>query len=238
MLAVARVRVHRAIRTRLVLAALVLALLPWCLVESSALLVRLSSLAEFTLAGLAALGAGVLSDDIDSGEYAIALTHDCSPVEVLAGQGAASLALIAVLVLLQLPIALYGVSRPGLSPLLFSLAWVVALSASWLGLLMLLGTVLDGKANAVAMVAALAIVPLLVGGGILDRAPRTLAMAVHGALQLLPQMDHATKIVRSLVLGTPVPVVPSLVLLVSPVLYFALALVRLYRLEPAGRLTQ
>ena len=62
-------------RTRLALAALVLALMPWLLVDSSSLVARFSSLTEFTLVGLTLIGAGALSDDIDSGEYAIAHGH-------------------------------------------------------------------------------------------------------------------------------------------------------------------
>lgn len=236
--AVAGVRVRRVTRTRFALAALVLSLMPWLLVENSALVARLSSLAEFTLVGLTVIAAGALSDDIDSGEYAIALSHDCSPLDVLAGQAAASLGLTAVLFALQLPFAFAGIAVSHVGPLLLSFAWLAALLAGWLGVMLLLATFLDGKANAVAMVGLLAIVPLILRGTLLDRLNPTVAAMTRFVFQLLPQLDHVMAMFHALLDRVPSPTVAPLVLLVSPVLYFALASVRLYRLEPAGRLTQ
>ena len=54
-------------------------------------------------------------------------------------------------------------------PLLLCIAWLSALLIAWLALALLLGTFLEGKANAVAMGALLAIVPLLAGPGLLER---------------------------------------------------------------------
>lgn len=236
--AVARVRVQRVLRTRLALASLVLTLTPWLLVDSASLVVRISSLAEFTLVGLTVIGAGVLSDDVDSGEYAIVLSHGCSPFDVLAGQSAASLGLTAILVLLQLPIALAGTATPGIIPLLSSIGWLAALLASWLGMLLLLATMLEGKANSVAMMGMLAIVPLLQSGSLGDHLPPAIAKLLRAGVQLLPQLQQATTMFAAVLGRVPAPASLRVVLLGSPILIFALASVRLYRLEPAGRLTQ
>lgn len=234
--AIAWVRARRVVRTRLALAALVLALLPWAVVDGHGLVARLSSLAEFSLAGLTVLGAGAIGDDLDSGEYAIAMTHDISPIEMLAGQAAASLALGALLVALQLPLALDGVTVPQVVPLLLCMVWLAALLAGWLALMLLLATFLDGKANGVAMIGVL-FLPI-VDAGLLERLPHAPAVAIRNALQLLPQLNHATAMFRVLLYRSPTTMVAPFVLILSPLFYFAWASFRLYRLEPAGRLTQ
>jgi len=234
--ALAVVRARRVVRTRLALAALVLALLPWALVDGHSLLSRLSSLTEFSLAGLTLLGAGAVGDDLASGEYAIAMTHDVSPVEMLAGQAAASLALGATLVGLQLPIALAGVATPSIVPLMLCIVWLAALLAGWLGLMLLLATFLDGKANAVAMLGLL-FLPI-VDATLLERLPHAPAVVIRNTLQLLPQLSHATTMFRVLLSRSPGTMIAPFVLILSPLFYFAWASLRLYRLEPAGRLTQ
>lgn len=236
--AIAAVRIRRVLRTRVALAALVMTLMPWLLVESPAVLPRLVSLAEFSLVGLTVLAAGAISDDLDSGEYAVLVTHDASPLEVLAGQAAASLALTAVLVAIQMPIALAGTAAPSLARLLQCIAWLGALLVAWVALMLLLATFLEGKANAVAMGALLVVVPLLAGSGLLDRLPGVIADAVRIALDCVPQVGHLTLMFRATLDNTPVGILPPVVLLVSPVLYSVLAAMRLRRLEPAGRLTQ
>jgi len=235
--AIARLRLRRVLRTRILLAALVLALLPWAVVNGASLVARLSALATFTVAGLTALAAGAVGDDLESGEYAIVMTHGATPVEVLGGQAATGLGVTAILVALQLPIALSGTVIPHVVPLLVCVAWLVALLAGWLALMLLLATFLEGKANAVAMI-ALFFVPLLLGAELLDHLPRFAAVIVRAALQLLPQIDHATGMFRAILLRAPTPRIAPFVLVASPFIYFALASVRLQRLEPAGRLTQ
>jgi len=235
--AIARLRFRRVLRTRILLAALVLALLPWAVVDGTSLVARLSALTTFTVAGLTTLAAGAIGDDLESGEYAIVMTHDATPVEMLGGQAATGLGLTAILVALQLPIALAGTVLPHLVPLLLCIAWLAALLAGWLALMLLLATFLEGKANAVAMIALL-FLPLLLAPGLLDRLPHFAAAIVRTALQLLPQIDHATGMFRAILLRAPTPAIAPLVLLASPFIYFALAFVRLQRLEPAGRLAQ
>lgn len=235
--AFARVRVRRVIRTRLAIVALILALLPWALVDSPALMARLSALTAFTIVGLTVIAAGAIGEDIDSGEYAIALTHDSSPLDLLAGQAAASLVLVTVLVALQLPIALAGTTIPRIVPLLLCIVWLAALLAGWLGLMLLLATFIEGKGNAVAMIGVL-VVPFVADSGLLDRLPQLPATIARNALQLLPQANHATTMFRAVLSRSPTSAFAPVVLIVSPFLYFALASYRLHRVEPAGRLTQ
>jgi hypothetical protein len=235
--AFASVRMHRVIRTRLAILALILALLPWALVDSPTLITRLSALTAFTLVGLTVIGAGAIGDDLDSGEYAIALTHDSSPLDLLAGQAAASLVLVTLLVALQLPIALAGATVPHLLPLLLCIVWLAALLAGWLALMLLLATFLEGKGNAIAMIGVL-FVPLVADSGLLDRLPHFPATVVRNTLQLLPQANHATAVFRVLLSRSPASAFAPVVLIVSPFLYFALASYRLHRVEPAGRLAQ
>ena len=235
--AFAQLRCRRVMRTRIMLVALARALGPWALVESSSLIGRLSALASFTVVGLTAVAAGAIADDLDSGEYAIVLTHDASPLEVLGGHAAASIALTAILVALQLPFALHGVAMPPLVPLLVCMVWLAALLAGWLALMLLLATFLEGKANAVAMIAVL-LLPAALGAGLLDRIPSAPTAIIRNAMQLLPQATQATTMFRTVLYRTPAPAITPWVLIVSPVFYFAVASARLRRLQPAGRLTQ
>lgn len=235
--ALARLRLRRVVRTRLVLVALVLSLLPWAIVESSSLIARLSALASFTVVGLTALAAGAIADDLDSGEYAIVMTHAATPLEVLGGQAAATLALTAALVAIQLPIVFSGTAIPAFAQLLACVAWLAAFLAGWLALMLLLATVLDGKGNAVAMIAVL-FLPLALGPGVLDRLPHLAAVIIRGALELLPQVDQVSAMFRATLGRSPAPATAPFVLLASPVIYFALASIRLRRIQPAGRLTQ
>src|SRR4051812_12886842 len=179
--AVAHLRVRNVSRTKILLTALVLALLPWAVVENTSLISRLSALATFTVAALTALAAGAIADDLDSGEYAIVVTHGTRPLEILAGQAVAALAVTAVLLALQLPILLHGTVVPNVAAFLLCIASLGALLAGWLALMLFLATLLEGKANAVAMIAVL-ILPLALGAGVLDRVPRLPAAIIRGVL--------------------------------------------------------
>lgn len=235
--AVAQLRVRNVSRTKILLTALVLALLPWAVVENTALISRLSALATFTIAALTALAAGAIADELDNGEYAIVVTHGTRPLEILAGQAIAALALAAVLLALQLPILLHGTAVPNVATFLLCIASLGALLAGWLALMLFLATFLEGKANAVAMIAVL-ILPLALGAGVLDRIPRLPAAIIRGVLQLLPQVGHVTAMDRSILYRAPVPIAMQFTLVFLPFFYFVLAAVRLNRLQPAGRLTQ
>ena len=236
--AVARLRVRRVIRTRILPAALVLTFAPWVLLDSASLAGRLASLTMFTLVGLTVIGAGAIAEDLDSGEYAIVLTHDTSPLELLAGQAAASLAVAGSLVVLQLPIALWGIAPfPNIAALMLCIAWLAALLAGWLALMLLLATFLEGRANAVAMLLVL-FLPIMLNSAVLEGLPHAVAVTIGGVLQWLPQPSYASAMFRTLLYRTTAPNIAPLVLLASPFIYFTLASIRLRRLEPAGRLMQ
>ena len=235
--AIAATRIRRVVRTRVAVAAAIFALLPWAIVDSPLLLGRLSALAEFSVVALTVLAAGSIGDELDSGELAIAISHDVSPLEILIGNAAASLLLASLLVADQLPLALRGVAAPDVRTVVLCVLALVPLLATWLALMLLLGTFLEGKGNAVAMVAVL-FVPFAVQLGVLARLPSRMAAIAEQMIRVLPQVNQVTALFRALLERTPAPGLDLGVLIASPFIYFALATYRLHRLEPAGRLTQ
>ena len=236
--AIARIRIKRVLRTGLGAAAVLITVAPWLLVEGATLFARLSALAEFSVVGLTVLGAGAIADDIDSGEYAILLTHGVTALEAIAGGAIASLALGLVTVAVQLPIALHGVVAWQLTTLLLCLFWLAALLAGWLGIMLLFATILSGKANSVAMVGLLIAVPVGLGSGLLERVPPAPAAVVRSALQAMPQLNHVNVMFRSVIYRSPASRLATVVLLTAPIVWFTLAALRLNRIEGAGRLTQ
>jgi hypothetical protein len=156
---------------------------------------------------------------------------------VLGGQAAATLALTASLVAIQLPVALNGTTIPALAPLLLCTLCLAAFLAGWLALMLFLATLLEGKGNAVAMIPVL-FLPLALSAGVLDRLPHLPAMIIRGLLQLLPQVDQATVMFRAILGRSAAPSTAPFVLLAPPFLYIALASVRLRRIQPAGRLSR
>lgn len=235
--AVAVVRLRRLARTRRMILATLMAFLPWLLVDQSLLLARLSALTEFTVVALTVLGAGALAEDLDGGQFSIALTHDCTPVEILAGEAAATLLLTILLAAAQLPIALATATAVHLGALLLCLAWLVALLAGWMALMLLAATAVGSVGNAVAMIPLLTIVPILEGSAILDRLPAAAGAVVRFCIQLFPTPHQARRMYESLLVGATAPPLAQIVLLAAPVVYFALAAARLSRLEPAARIS-
>lgn len=235
--AIAATRIRRVVRTRVALAAALFALLPWTIVDTPLLLGRLSTLAEFSVVGLTVLAAGSIGDDLDSGEFAIAISHDVSPAEILVGNAAGSLLLASFLVVAQLPPVLRGIAVPDVWIIARCMLALIPFLAGWLALMLLLGTFLDGKGNAIAMVLVL-FVPFAVQLGVLVRLPSRMAAISEQAIRVLPQVNQVTAVFRALVERTPLQAIDLTVLIASPFVYFALATYRLHRLEPAGRLTQ
>lgn len=234
--AVALLRARRLARTRRLLLATLMALLPWLAIDADQLLPRFAALTEFTIVGVTVLVAGALADDLDGGQYAIALTHDCPPLEVLLGEMVAALALSLVLVALGLPFALEAPAVAGLGALLLCLVWLVALVAGWIALMLLLATILRGVGNGVAMIPLLVALPVLSSATILGRLPARLADVVRFALQLVPAPQQAGRMYEAILLGAATPRIAPLVLLGAPFVYFTLAAARLARIEPAGRI--
>jgi len=156
---------------------------------------------------------------------------------VLAGQGTAALALTAALVAVQMPLALHRTSISSVVPLIVCTMWLATFLAGWLALMLFLGTALEGKANAVAMIAVL-FLPLALSAGPIDRLPRLAVTIIRGTLLLLPQVDQMTAMFRAILGRSTPPRAAPFVLLASPFFYFALASIRLHRIQPAGRLTQ
>ncbi|NUO62940.1 MAG: hypothetical protein HOQ11_07070 [Gemmatimonadaceae bacterium] len=233
--AVAVVRLRRLVRTRRLALATLMTMLPWLIVEQELLVARISALTEFTVVGLTVLVAGAVAEDLDGGQYAISLTHDCRPVELLAGELAAALAVAFLLVALQLPVALRGAVASNVAAVMLCLAWLAALLAGWISLMLLFATVIEGVGNAVAMIPLLILPSLLSATTVLDRLPSLAAGLIRLVLDLAPTPRHAAALYQSLLLGAPLPRIAPLVLAAAPVAYFALAALRLSRMQPAGR---
>lgn len=235
--AVALVRLRRLLRTRRLLLAAVMTLLPWFIVDQTLLVARLSALTEFTIVGLTVLGAGAVAEDLDGGQYAIALTHDCAPIELLAGEAATTLLLAVVLAAVQLPIALGASTVAHVATLLLCLGWLVALLAGWMSMMLLAATAINGVGNAVAMIPLLTVIPILQGTTILERLPASVSAVARFAVELLPTPQQATTMYEALLLGATPPRLAPIALLAAPIGFFALAAFRLARLEPARRLS-
>ena len=230
------VRLRRLLRTRRLLLAAVMTLLPWFIVDPTLLVARLSALTEFTVIGLTVLGAGALAEDLDGGQYAIALTHGCTPIELLAGEAATTLLLAVVLAAVQLPIALGAGTVAHLATLLLCLGWLVALLVGWMSIMLVASTAINGVGNAVAMIPLLTIVPILQGTALLERLPAPAAAVVRFGVELLPTPQQATRMYEALLLGATPPRLAPIALVIAPIGFFALATLRLARLEPARRI--
>ena len=234
--AVALLRARRLARTRRLLLAALMALLPWLAIDGAELLPRIAALTEFTVVAVTVLVAGALADDLDGGQYAIVLTHDCPPLEVLLGEMTAALVLSLLLVAIGLPFALQAAVVAQLGAVLLCLIWLVALVAGWIALMLLLATILPGVGNGVAMIPLLVALPVLSSSAVLDRLPAQLAAVARFALQLLPAPQQAARVCEATLLGAASPRIAPLVLLGAPFAYFTLAAARLARVEPAGRI--
>lgn len=234
--AVALLRARRLARTRRLLLAALMALLPWLALDGAELLPRIAALTEFTVVGVTVLVAGALADDLDGGQYAIVLTHDCPPLEVLLGEMIAALVLSLLLVAIGLPFALQVATVAQLGALLLCLVWLVALVAGWIALMLLLATILPGIGNGVAMIPLIVALPVLSSTAVVGRLPALLAAAARFALQLVPAPQQAGRMYETVLLGATTPRIAPLVLIAAPFVYFALAAARLARIEPAGRI--
>ncbi|HEX8850397.1 MAG TPA: hypothetical protein VF761_12750 [Gemmatimonadaceae bacterium] len=234
--AVARLRARRQIRSRRLLLAALMALLPWLAIDAAQLLPRIAALTEFTIVGATVLVAGALADDLDGGQYAIALTHDCLPLDALLGELIAGLVLSLLLVLLGLPFVLQAVTVARIGALLLCLVWLVALVAGWVSLMLLLATTLHGVGNGVAMIPLIFALPILSSATILGRLPAQLAGVARFALQLVPAPQQAGRMYEAILLGAAAPRIAAYALLAGPFVYFTVAAARLARIEPAGRI--
>lgn len=233
--AIAVVRARRLVRTRRVVLAAVLALLPWLAVGDVPLLARVGALTQFTVVGLTVLAAGAIAEDLDGGQYAVALTHGCSPIEAMLGETAATLLLALALTGAQLLFVIRHETIVELGLLLICLGWLAALLAGWMAVMLLVATLARGVGNAIAMIPLLTVVPLLATTGALDHLPAPVAAPLRALIQLLPTPQLVSEIHRSTFLGSAPPRSAMIVLLISPVVWFAAAALRLARLEPAAR---
>jgi hypothetical protein len=224
-------------RSRVLLVALALALLPWFAASSHDADGELALLTSSALAGLLATASGVVAESLDDGWHAISVLHGLTTLELLLGES-----LGALLGLIPVMVGLVALSAPAFTTvpptaLAFCVAWLVTLVLGWLGIMLLFGTLLPGKGNAIAMI------PLLVAFAIpsvllpVDSWPPDLARLIRAAWDAMPLESHATSLYAAqLHQSRPTPAAP-IALLIAPPAFLALAALRLSRLDAARRLT-
>ncbi|HEX2780714.1 MAG TPA: hypothetical protein VHM30_14530 [Gemmatimonadaceae bacterium] len=234
--AMAVVRARRLLRTRRLLLAAVMAILPWLAVGDVPLVVRLGALTQFTIVGLTVLGAGAIAEDLDGGPYAIAFTHSCSALEAMAGEAATTLLLTTGLAVAQLPFVLRHDTLVDIGIILMCSASLATLLVGWLAVMLLAATVARGVGNAIAMIPLLTVVPVLAGTDVLEPLPASLAVPLRTLAQLLPTPQLASEVYRWILQGGEAPRAAIAVLLLSPVVWFTVAAAHLRRLEPAARI--
>jgi hypothetical protein len=234
---VAGARIRALIRTRVVFAALALALLPWFAATDHDVDGELALLTSSALIGLLATASGVVAESLDDGWYAISVLHGLTPLELLLGE-----ALGALVGLIPVTVGLVALSAPAfravpIDALAVCAIWLIVLVLGWLAIMLFLGTLLPGKGNAVAMI------PLLVAFAFpsallpVDSWPSNLARLARAAWDTMPLESHARALYAAQLHGSrPTPAAP-MALLVAPPAFLALAALRLSRLDAARRLT-
>ena len=232
---VARTRVRYLVRSRAALVAFLLAVLPWFALDRHDADAELGLLTGSFLVGMLASASGVVADSLDDGCYCIGVLHGVTPIEMLLGEAAG--ALIGLIPVVGAFTVLSSTAFNGvpLQALLAALAWLALLLLGWLGIMLVLGTALPGKGNAIAMI------PLLVAFAFpsdvlpVDSWPPLLARVARTSWDAMPLQSHATAMYAAVLHGATPPPMAPFALLLAPPLYLALAAFRLSRLEAAGR---
>lgn len=232
---VARMRVRYLVRSRVALVAFVLAVLPWFAVERHDADSELGLITGSVLVGMIASASGVVSDSLDDGFCCVAVLHGLTPTELLLGEAAgAVIGLIPVVIAFAFLSSAAFIGLP-VTTMVVALAWLALLVGSWLGMMLVLGTALPGKGNAIAMI------PLLVAFAFpsdvlpVSSWPPLLARVARVSWDALPLQSHATAMYSAVLHGTSPPAMAPFALLIAPPICLATAALRLSRLEAAGR---
>ena len=232
---VARARVRYVVRSRAALVAFFLAVLPWFALDRHDADAELGLLTGSVLVGMLASASGVVADSLDNGSYCIGVLHGVTPIEMLLGEATGALSGLIPVVGAFTALSSTAFNGVPLPALLSAFAWLVVLLLGWLGIMLVLGTALPGKGNAIAMI------PLLVAFAFpsdalpVDSWPPLLARVARTSWDAMPLQSHATAMYAAVLHGaTPSPMAP-VALLLAPPLYLTLAAIRLSRLEAAGR---
>jgi hypothetical protein len=232
---VARIRVRYLVRSRVALVAFVLAVLPWFAVDRHDAEAELGLLTGSVLVGMIASASGAVADSLDDGFYCLAVLHGLTPIELLLGETAGALiGLIPVITAFAFLSSAAFIGEP-VATMVVALAWLALLVVGWLGMMLVFGTALPGKGNAIAMI------PLLVAFAFpsdvlpVSSWPPLLARVARMSWDAMPLQSHATAMYSAVLHGTPPPALAPLALLLAPPTCLAIAAIRLSKLEAAGR---
>lgn len=236
--ALAMLRLRRLWRTRVILLALAIGVLPLCVGTPGSVRGALAVLTSALLSATLVAAAGAVADDLESGSALLLALHGVTPLETILGDVAASLAVVGLVALGAIPLAAREISGVPPMALVGAGAWMATLVVAWAALLALLGGVLPGKGNSLSMIVPVGVFVLPAAALPLDWAPGWLAAAARIAWTLLPLQAHATAMYDALLANSPPPPAAPFVLVLSPVLYLAAGVCLLARLEPARRFTQ
>ena len=232
---VARVRVRYLVRSRVAIVAFVLAVLPWFAVDRHDVDAELGLLTGSVLVGMLASASGVVADSLDDGFYCVGVLHGVTPIEVLLGEAAGALVGLVPVVAAFAVLSSTAFAGESLVRMTLALSWLALLVLGWLGMMLVLGTALPGKGNAIAMI------PLLVAFAFpsdvlpVDSWPTVLAQIARTMWDAMPLQSHATAMYSAVLHGTSPPPIAPFALLLAPPICLALAAVRLSRLEAARR---
>ena len=237
-IAVARVRLRYLIRSRVVVVAFLLAILPWFAVDRHDIDAEMGLLTGSALVGMLATASGVVSESLDDGAYCIALLHGASPLDVLVGECVGALTGMS-----PIAVGFLYLSAPAFdgNPVIASiliLAWLCVLVLGWLGAMLWLGTILPGKGNAIAMIPLLLAFAFPADALPVDSWPPLLASTARTLWNAMPLQSHATAMYAAILHDSTPPPLAPLALLVAPPLFLALAALQLSRLEAAGRIAR
>ncbi|HVD05857.1 MAG TPA: hypothetical protein VNB89_07565, partial [Gemmatimonadaceae bacterium] len=234
-LCIARTRVRYLARSRAALVAFLLAVLPWFALDRHDADAELGLLTGSVLVGMLASASGVVADSLDNGSYCIGVLHGVTPIEMLLGEATGALSGLIPVVGAFTALSSTAFNGVPLPALLSAFAWLVVLLLGWLGIMLVLGTALPGKGNAIAMI------PLLVAFAFpsdalpVDSWPPLLARVARTSWDAMPLQSHATAMYAAVLHGATPPPIAPFALLLAPTLYLTLAAIRLSRLEAAGR---
>lgn len=235
--AVTRTRFRYLVRSRVILLAQLLAVLPWFALDRHEADSELGLLTGSLLVGMITCASGVVAEPLDQGWWGIGVLHGLSPIELLLGEalGAWAGLLPVVATFAVLSASAFAIVPP--LALLLCLGWLFTLVSGWLSLMLALGPSLPGKGNAIVLIPVLVAFAFPSDALPLDRWPAQLAAVARAAWDAMPLESHATAMYAVLLHdATPPPSAPIALLLAPPVL-FCIALLRLTRHEAAGRIT-
>ena len=232
---IARVRVRYLVRSRVAIVAFVLAVLPWFAVDRHDADAELGLLTGSILVGMIATASGAVADSLDGGFYCVGILHGAGPVDVLLGEAAGALIGLAPVLAAFACLSSSAFAAEPLAMIMLAFTWLAVLVLGWLGMMLVLGTALPGKGNAIAMI------PLLVAFAFpsdvlpVDSWPPLLAQVARTTWDAMPLQSHATAMYSAVLHGTTPPAMSPFSLLFAPPICLALAATRLSRLEAAGR---